>query len=113
MTKLLLEIFRRYGSEISAFDGKGWTVFHGFLQAVTERGSSHYQKEVSPVGQIPLGTYVYIGPATIPVQEGGLLKKDGQEYRLCRVEAMSGAKGPVYNWGLCVKKGGEDTWGQS
>lgn len=113
MAGLLLEIFRRYGSEIFAYSGDRWIGFRGFLQAVTERGSNHYQKDVSPVGQIPLGTYVYIGPVSPQVEEGGLLKKDGQEYRLCRVERMSDSKGPVYYWGLCVKKGGEDTWGQS
>lgn len=113
MENFLLDLFRRYGTSISAYVDDHWLALKGFLQPVTNWGSSHYLKEVSPTGEIPLGTYVYIGPTYIQVEEGGLLRMNGQVYRLCRVETIRCFGDPAYIWGLCVKNGGEDTWGQS
>ena len=38
---------------------------------------------------------------------------DGKDYWLRRAELVRDGNGPVYCWGMCVEKGGEDTWGQS
>ena len=38
---------------------------------------------------------------------------NGKNYWLRRTELILDANGPVYCWGICVEKGGEDTWGQS
>ena len=56
---------------------------------------------------------MYIGPVEPAAEAGDTLSVDGKEYWLRRTELIRDGNGPVYCWGMCVEKGGEDTWGQS
>ena len=83
----------------------------GFLQPVTS-GSKKTQRDICPLGQVPEGQYTYIGPAEPEIEVGDELEFGGKVYLFRKVETMNDPQGPVYCWGLCIEKGGEDTWGE-
>jgi hypothetical protein len=56
---------------------------------------------------------VYIGPAGQVIDVGETLEVGGKEYMVRRVEPVYYGEEVAYFWGMCVEKGGEDTWGQS
>ena len=66
---------------------------------------------VTPLGQLPGGQYLYIGPAEQPIAQGDQVYVDDQGYVMRRVETYLDRNGPVYRWALCVRKGGVDKWG--
>jgi hypothetical protein len=66
---------------------------------------------VTPLGQLPGGQYLYIGPAEQEIAQGDQVSVGGNEYILRRVETYLDKNGPIYRWALCVRKGGEDDWG--
>ena len=56
---------------------------------------------------------MYIGPAGQQVQTGETLEVGEKDYMLRRVEPVYYGEEIAYYWGMCVEKGGEDTWGRS
>ncbi len=82
-----------------------------FLQPVG-LGSRAADREITPLGLVPEGQYTYIGPAEPAVQVGDAVEFGGKVYLFRRVEQFQDQNGPVYCWGLCVEKGGANTWGQ-
>ena len=56
---------------------------------------------------------MYIGPADRAVAFGDTLEVGGKDYMVRRVEPVYYGEEIAYYWGMCVEKGGEDTWGQS
>ena len=69
------------------------------------------EPQVSPLGIVPRGQYLYIGPAEVDLDEGDEVHLNGTVYSVLRAEAYQDAGGPVYWWGLCVEGGITDTWG--
>ena len=84
-----------------------------FFQPVRTKSWQYLEGNYSPLGEIPRGQYVYIGPVEPAAAAGDTLTVNGKNYWLRRTELILDANGPVYCWGICVEKGGEDTWGQS
>ena len=107
--KQMLERFMsRYGSRmVWLHDGKTESV-QGFFQPVTSRSWQKLKREVFPLGQIPTGMYVYIGPERYPVREGDFLKVGDTEYVLRRAEVIYHRDGPLYRWAVCARKGNEE-----
>ena len=66
---------------------------------------------VGPLGQLPGGQYLYIGPAEQEISQGDQVSVGENDYMLRRVETYLDHNGPIYRWALCVRKGGEDSWG--
>ena len=112
MQKDVQALMRRWGNSLTLHKNGEKLSFRGFLHHSNSRSLQNLYQEFGPLGQIPGGWYVYIGPAEPAVQEGDILSMDGKQYRLRRVEAVTFREEPLYCWGLCVEKGGEDTWGQ-
>lgn len=108
MRQIIENILKCYG--VSMLLPRTDAQVRGFLQPAIS-GSKKAQREISPLGQIPEGQYTYIGPAEPEILVGDQLEFGGKVYLFRRVETMQDAQGPVYCWGLCVEKGGEDTWG--
>lgn len=81
-----------------------------FFQPSGSKSWQSMEPIVSPLGQIPGGQYLYIGPAEQRIEAGDEVSVGGGEYLVRRAEAYQDSSGPVYWWGLCVKKGGADTW---
>ena len=45
------------------------------------------------------------------VEKGDILEVNSKRYLLRRAEVIHDRKGPLYRWGLCVERGGDDEWG--
>ena len=107
-----MKIMEKYGSVVTlSHDGTDVQV-KAFFQPVRSKSWSYLSGEYSPLGEIPRGQYVYIGPAEPAAAMGDTIQVGGQKYWLRRSELIRDSDGPVYCWGMCVEKGGEDTWGR-
>ena len=100
-----------YGQEIR-IQGLDRAVF-GFLQSVRGKGQQLVLKDVGPLGLEQTGQYVYIGPVEPELQEGDILEAAGKGYVVRRCEKVWATGGAVYQWGMCVERGGSDTWGSN
>ena len=98
----------RYGTRILWTHGEQSQYLRGFFQPVTSRSWQKLKREMFPLGHIPTGMYVYIGPEGAKIQEGDFLKVGDAEYVLRRTEELFYQDGPLYRWGLCARKGREE-----
>ena len=89
------------------------TTYRGFFQPVRSKSWQYLEGNFSPLGEVPRGQYVYIGPAEQAISFGETLAVDGKDYMVRRVEPVYYAEEVAYYWAMCVEKGGEDTWGRS
>ena len=113
MRNMVEKILKGYGMAITLQrSGEAFPV-RGFFQPVRSKSWQYLEGNYSPLGEIPRGQYVYIGPTEPKAEAGDTLTVEGKDYWLRRSELICDANGPVYCWGMCVEKGGEDHWGQS
>ena len=113
MQQMVEKILKTYGSSVALRQGETTHAVRAFFQPVRSKSWQYLEGNYSPLGEIPRGQYVYIGPAEPRAEAGDTLLVDGNAYWLRRTELVRDSEGPVYCWGLCVEKGGEDHWGQS
>ena len=104
-------ILNTYGVSITRTE-EGAT-YRGFFQPVRSKSWQYLEGNFSPLGEVPRGQYVYIGPAEQAISFGETLAVDEKDYMVRRVEPVYYGEKVAYYWGMCVEKGGEDTWGQS
>lgn len=102
----------RYGTDMVLTGVKGTRTARGFFQAVRSQSWQRTDLEASPLGEIPRGQYTYLGPSCAEAQEGDTVQVGGKEYLLRRVETYFYQNEPIYQWGMCVRKGDADHWGQ-
>lgn len=106
MRRMLEKIMACYGSLITlSRDGETRT-FRAFLQPSGEESATG---RGTAVGQVPLGTFLYIG--TEPVREGDTLRMGDEDFLVRQAALFQGRDGPLYCRGLCVRKGEADSWG--
>lgn len=65
------------------------------------------ESQISPLGMVADGQYVYIGPTSPKPSVGDVLQVGNAAYCVRRIEQLKLGDVPVYTWGLCVKKGGD------
>ena len=106
MRRMIGKILKCYG--VSA-TGEGHPV-RIFFQPSGSKSWQSMDPIVTPLGRIPGGQYLYIGPAEQEVRLEDTVVVGTGEYVVRRAEAYEDDQGPVYWWALCVKKGGADTW---
>ena len=82
-----------------------------FLQETGSKGQGSAEREISPLGTVPKGLYVYIGPAEPEAKPGDKLLWRQREFELRRAEPVMVGEKTAYCWGLCVEGGGPDQWG--
>ena len=111
MKKLVDGIFRQYGTKMELTSNGKRLEIRGFFQPVRSKSWQSMVNVATPLGEIPRGQYVYIGPAETAVAIGDLLAVGGKHYLFRRVEPYYYGDETVYLWGLCVEKGVNDTWG--
>lgn len=111
MRKMAEGIFRQYGTAMTLTNGTGEQKIRGFFQPVRSKSWQSMVSAATPLGEIPRGQYVYIGPAGVAVEIGDQLEVGGRTYLFRRVEPYYYGDEAVYIWGLCVEKGVNDTWG--
>lgn len=110
MEKTLEKIMDRWGKTVTLRSGETDTVLKAFLQETGSRAWQNMEKVFTPLGEVPRGQYLYLGPRAPVPQVGDLLFAGGRIFELRRAEEICYGDKPVYCWGLCVEKGGEDTW---
>ena len=113
MQRMVSKILNTYGTAMTLNRGGTEYAVRAFFQPVRSKSWQYLEGNYSPLGEIPRGQYVYIGPVDPGAQAGDTVTVDDKAYWLRRTELIRDANGPVYCWGMCVEKGGEDNWGQS
>jgi len=110
---MVTKILNTYGTAVTLTHGDSEFEIRAFFQPVRSKSWQYLEGTYSPLGEIPRGQYVYIGPVNPIAEAGDQITVDKKQYWLRRCELIYDTGGPVYRWGMCVEKGGEDTWGQS
>ena len=113
MRRMVEKILDSYGAAVTLEGQSGEHTLRAFFQPVRSKSWQYLEGNYSPLGEVPRGQYVYIGPAGQQVQTGETLEVGEKDYMLRRVEPVYYGEEIAYYWGMCVEKGGEDTWGQS
>lgn len=113
MKEMVSKILRSYGSQVILHKTDGDYDVRAFLQPVRSKSWSYLEGDYSPLGEVPRGQYVYIGPAEPGAEERDTLTVGEKQYWVRRAEMILDHMGPVYCWAMCVEKGGEDNWGRS
>ena len=105
-------IVEKYGTPVTLCrEGSTWEV-RAFFQPVRSKSWDASDSNYSPLGEIPRGRYIYLGPLDPEAQAGDIIQRNGRQFLVRRSELIYGAKGPAYCWALCLEKGGEDDWGK-
>ena len=113
MRQMIDRILNAYGSAITLH--RQDEVFHirVFFQPVRSKSWQYLEGNYSPLGEVPRGQYVYIGPADQALETGDTLTVSQKDYMVRRCEPVFYGEEIAYYWAMCVEKGGEDTWGRS
>ena len=102
MERLVRKLLARWGSDIRI----GNTHVRGMLHHSGSKSFRIMERDFSPLGQIPDGQYVYIGPASPSPQTGQVLFLGELAYEVRRVEQIRLGNAVLYTWGLCVRRDG-------
>ena len=113
MRQMVENILETYGTAVTLQQGEDAHAIRVLFQPVRSKSWQYLEGNYSPLGEIPRGQYLYLGPVSPKAEAGDILFVEGKAYWLRRTELVRDGNGPVYCWGMCVEKGGEDTWGQS
>ena len=111
MRQMVEKVLRQYGTDMTLVSGDQNRTVRGFFRAVNSRSWQSMENEATPLGEISRGQYAYVGPVGISVKEGDMLLLGEKTYLFRRVELYYYGNTAVYQWGLCVEKGVNDTWG--
>lgn len=110
MRALMDRLLGRYGMEAVITTENGSFCARVFFHSVNSRSWQNMERAFCALGEIPRGQYICVLPAGADVTAGDTVSVGGRDYRICRVEEMAMHTGAVYQWSLCMEKGGEDTW---
>lgn len=105
------KLVRQYGSTMMLVRDGVETEIRAFLQETRSKSQSGTQREFNPLGEVPKGMFVYIGPAEEGVCAGNSLIWQGRSFEFRRAEPVMLGDDVLYYWGLCLEKGGEESWG--
>lgn len=112
MQKMVEKILSTYGTAVTlCHEGEDHEI-RAFFQPVRSKSWQYLEGTYAPLGEIPRGQFVYMGPVTPEATAGDTVLVGGKAYLLRRSELVRCADEAVYCWGMCVEKGGEDTWGK-
>ena len=110
MRQIIERIIEDYGAAVTAVQGGQSRRFRAFLQLVTSKSWQNMERVFGPLGEIPRGQYLYIGPAAQDISDADHLQCGGVDYIVRRAEPIYVGDEALYIWGLCVRKGAEDPW---
>ena len=111
MRKTIETVMAKYGTDMTIVREEETKTVRGFFRAVNAKSWQSIESEASLLGEITRGQYVYMGPAEAGIKEGDTIRLGEKMYLLRRVEFYYFGNQPLYQWGLCVEKGVNDTWG--
>lgn len=81
-----------------------------FLQFSNSKSWDSMNPILTPIGQIPGGQYLYIGPADVEIAVGHEVTVGDGAYIMRRCEVYQTQEGPIYRWALCALKGSGTKW---
>ena len=110
MRAIIETIIENYGSAVTAVSGEDSVSFRAFLQLVTSKSWQNMERVFGPLGEIPRGQYLYLGPAGQDIAQADYLRCHGRDYIVRRADPILVGDEALYIWGLCVRKGAEDPW---
>ena len=108
---MVSKIIGQYGTDMTLTSSEGTRTVRAFFRAVNSKSWQSMESEATLLGEITRGQYVYMGPVGVRAKEGDTLVVGDRSYLFRRVEPYYYGNQPVYQWGLCVEKGVNDTWG--
>ena len=111
MRRAVEKVMANHGTDLTIVSGEENKTVRGFFRAVNSKSWQSMESEASLLGEITRGQYVYMGPVAAAVKEGDSLILGNRSYLFRRTELDYYGNQPVYQWGLCVEKGVNDTWG--
>ena len=111
MRRAVERVMANHGTDLTIVSGEENKTVRGFFRAVNSKSWQSMESEASLLGEITRGQYVYMGPVSAAVKEGDSLILGNRSYLFRRTELYYYGNQPVYQWGLCVEKGVNDTWG--
>lgn len=110
MREIIETIMESYGTTVTMVGESGSESFRAFLQLVTSKSWQNMQSVFGPLGEIPQGQYLYMGPVDKDVGNADHLCCCGTDYLVRRADTLMIGNEPAYIWGLCVRKGADDPW---
>lgn len=111
MRNMVEKVMTQYGTDMTITSGAERKTVRGFFRAVNSKSWQSMESEATLLGEISRGQYAYIGPVGVTVKEGDTVTLGERNYLFRRVEPYYYGNEAVYQWGLCVEKGVNDTWG--
>ena len=111
MRRIVDKLMNQYGTDLVLTCNGEEKTARGFFRAVNSKSWQNMEAVASPLGELSRGQYTYIGPAEIPLAEGDTVTVGDKSYRFRRVEPYYYGNQIIYDWGLCIEKGGNETWG--
>ena len=111
MRRTVEKVLSQHGTDLTIVSGLESKTVRGFFRAVNSKSWQSMESEATLLGEITRGQYAYIGPADGNVKEGDTLSLGDRAYLVRRAEYYYFGNQAIYQWGLCVEKGVNDTWG--
>ena len=111
MRRTVEKVLSQHGTDLTIVSGLEQKTVRGFFRAVNSKSWQSMESEATLLGEITRGQYVYMGPVDAVVKEGDTLILGERSYQFRRTELYYYGNQAVYQWGLCVEKGVNDTWG--
>ena len=111
MHGMIEQVLKDYGTDLQLIRGGEVRTVRGFFRAVNSKSWQSMESEATLLGEITRGQYAYIGPADGGAEEGDTIALGDRTYLIRRTELYYFGSQPIYQWGLCVEKGVNDTWG--
>ena len=111
MQKTVERVMAKYGTDMTLTHGEESKTVRGFFRAVNSKSWQSMESEATLLGEISRGQYAYMGPVAAAAAEGDTITLGEKTYLFRRVECYYYGSQAVYQWGLCVEKGVNDTWG--
>lgn len=106
MKNVINRILRCCGSRLTVSTADGTQTVRAFLQPVTERGRQAVKHSLCDLGQLPQGSFLYIGPAGVPLSQDDAVAFGGEDYTVMRAERLFWRDEAVYQWAIVQKCGG-------
>ena len=111
MRRMVSKIISQYGTDMTLTSAGEEKTVRAFFRAVNSKSWQSIESEATPLGELSRGQYAYIGPLDVAIHEGDTLALGEKTFLFRRVEPYYYGNQAVYQWGLCVEKGVNDTWG--
>ena len=111
MRRTVEKVLSQHGTDLTIVSGLEQKTVRRFFRAVNSKSWQSMESEATLLGEITRGQYVYMGPVDAAVKEGDTLILGEKRYLFRRTELYYYGNQAVYQWGLCVEKGVNDSWG--